>query len=82
MRPDLMPEGPAARLLRLDGFQEGEAKGEAKGKAESVLAVLAARGLAVTEAQRARILTCSDLAELDRYLQRAITAGSTDDVLR
>jgi hypothetical protein len=78
MCPDLIPEGPAARLLRLDGFREGEAKG----KAESVLTILATRGLTVTEAQRSRLLACTDLLQLDHYLQRALTAESTEDVLR
>jgi hypothetical protein len=63
------------------GEAKGEVRGEARGKAEAVLAILAARGLAVSEAQRARILATAELAELDRLIQRAAVASSVEEVL-
>ena len=47
------------------------AKGEAKGKAEAVLAVLDARGLRVTAAQRRQVLACTSGALLDLKTTRA-----------
>lgn len=70
-----------AKKYVAQGRAEGEAKGKAEGKAEGILRVLEARQLAVTEAQRERILACADLAVLDSWLVRAVTAASTDDVL-
>jgi hypothetical protein len=61
------------------GKAEGEAKGEAKGKAEAVLAVLGARNIDVPAATRERLLACTDLATLDRWLVVAVTASSVDE---
>jgi len=58
----------------------GEEKGKAAGKAEDILAVLAARGLAVSDAQRQRTLACTDLATLAGWLRRAATVSSCDEV--
>ncbi|MBI5481959.1 MAG: hypothetical protein HY906_24100 [Deltaproteobacteria bacterium] len=60
---------------------EGEAQGELKGKAEALLAVLAARGFPPTDEQRERILSCRDLATLDRWVWRAASAASVDEAL-
>jgi hypothetical protein len=57
--------------------QEGETVGQAK----AILKVLVTRGIAVPERLRARILECSDAATLDRWLIRAVTARSAEDVV-
>jgi len=59
---------------------EGEARGEAKAKAEAILKILAKRGVSITEAQRQRVLDCSDLATLDRWLDRALTSIAIDEL--
>lgn len=61
---------------------KGEARGEARGKAESVLAVLDARGVPVSDAMRARILECRDLATLDLWIQRAAVLSTAAAVVR
>jgi flagellar biosynthesis/type III secretory pathway protein FliH len=66
---------------REEGRKEGESLGVARGKAEAVLAVLAARGLAVKKAERSRILACTDLEVLDRWVIRATTAASVAELL-
>jgi hypothetical protein len=60
------------------GKAKGEAEGEAKGKADALLMILRRRGLAITDEQQHQIVTCTDLATLDRWLERAfsITSGS------
>ena len=67
------------------GREEGEARGreegEVRGRADSVLAVLEARGIPLTDDVRARILANSDPETLMRWLRRAGTASSLDEVL-
>ena len=65
---------------KAEGKVEGEAKGKAEGRAEGILAVLTARGVAVTDHERRRVLACSDLALLDRWLKRSVTAVSANEV--
>ncbi|GGK96120.1 hypothetical protein Sme01_31560 [Sphaerisporangium melleum] len=66
------------------GKAEGEAKGKAKGKAEgeanAVLTVLATRGVPVTDRQAAAILACTDLEQLEKWLTKAVTATTIDDL--
>jgi hypothetical protein len=57
------------------------AQGRTEGRAEAVIEVLTARGIAVPEDIRARILACSDLALLDSWLVRAATANALSEVV-
>ena len=67
-------QGTLAKKHRAEGRAEGEARGEARG----VLKVLAARGIKVSDGQKERILACTDLAVLDRWIERAVTVTSVD----
>jgi len=60
---------------KAEGKAEGEAAGEAKGRADALLAFLAARRLSVSEEQRATVLACRDLAQLDRWIARAASVA-------
>jgi hypothetical protein len=51
------------------------------GMAGRILRILAARGLAVTEAQRAQVTACEELDRLLDWLERASSAATIDDVL-
>jgi hypothetical protein len=62
------------------GRAEGRAEGEAKGEAKALLAVLAARGLAVPDDARDRIAACTDLDQLEGWIRRAVTAESIADL--
>ena len=62
------------------GLVEGHKSGLAEGKAGAILAVLATRGIAVEEALRQRILGCLDESILDRWLVRAVSARSAEEV--
>jgi len=70
---------------KAEGLREGKAEGlregKAEGKAEAVLAVLAARGLAVSIAQRKQVLACADAALLDAWLRAAVTTSSVKALL-
>ncbi len=63
------------------GEAKGEARGEAKGKASALLQILAARGLEIPDDARARVLRCLDLAQLDAWLARALTAKSVAEII-
>ena len=81
----LMSTGTGSRFLS-DYYREldarSRAEGEAKGEGRSVLTVLDARGVSVPDAVREQILACTDLAQLDTWLRRAVTATTADEVVR
>ncbi|NEE00115.1 hypothetical protein [Phytoactinopolyspora halotolerans] len=56
------------------------AEGRAEGEAQSILRVLAARGVDVDEDARARIITCTDPKQLETWIDRAATAETIDDL--
>jgi hypothetical protein len=58
----------------------GVAIGRAEGEAASVLKILAARGIPVTEAQRARVLACTDVATLDGFIARAVVVTTAEEL--
>ena len=59
---------------------EGRAEGIAEGRGEDVLRVLDKRGVALSEDQRARVAGCTDLDQLDEWLDRAVTATRAAEV--
>ncbi|MGH3295569.1 MAG: hypothetical protein ACRDP7_27610, partial [Trebonia sp.] len=63
-----------------EGKKEGKQEGKAEGGAESILLVLEARGLDVTDAERERITACTDLKQLRKWITRAATAEKTSDL--
>jgi hypothetical protein len=90
MNPDQIPETRAARRFRLffeergktEGLTEGLAKGKTDGLRQALLVLIGARGMAVSDEERAAIDACADAALLDQWVARAATAGSTAEVLR
>ncbi len=63
------------------GRAEGEAKGRAEGLAEALLRVLRARGIAVSDAEERRILSCQDKETLDRWLAGSVSCESAAELL-
>ena len=64
------------KSLMAQGEARGEARGRAEGRAAAILAVLQARGIAVSDEQAQRVTSCADLALLEQWLARAATATS------
>jgi len=56
------------------------AEGEAKGWARTILRVLAARGLEVSDKVREQVLSCTDTGQLETWADRAATATSVEEV--
>ena len=66
---------------RDEGRDEGRAEGLVRGEARALLTVLRGRGFAVPDAARERILAQKDPEQLERWIERAITAASLAEVL-
>ena len=62
------------------GIAEGEARGELRGQAQSLLTILAARGLPVDAQARSKIEACQESAVLQRWIGRAMTVASTAEL--
>jgi predicted transposase YdaD len=63
------------------GREEGREEGLLQGRAEYILRTLAARGVRVEGEERQRILSCTQVATLDRWFDRALTASTLSEVL-
>jgi hypothetical protein len=66
-------ERGALSLARKEGITEGQAR--------AILALLAARGVSVTNEARGHIEACKDAATLDRWIVRAAAATSIEEVI-
>ncbi|MPY98249.1 MAG: hypothetical protein GEU97_09660 [Actinophytocola sp.] len=77
----LGPEAEEAYVTTAEMLRaEGRSEGAAAAKADSVLTVLAARGITVPGAARVRITQCADLDQLDTWVRKAATATSAEDL--
>jgi hypothetical protein len=57
------------------------AEGEARVEARAVLLVLDARGVAVPDDIRDRVTSCTDLDQLERWVQRAAVVDTAQELL-
>jgi hypothetical protein len=76
---ELIEQGRQQGLER--GREEGLARGLSRGRAESILRILALRGIQVEEAAQQRILDCTDVDTLDSWFDRALQATTLCEVL-
>ncbi|TMU93880.1 hypothetical protein [Streptomyces sp. DASNCL29] len=67
---------PGRGTLIEETFLKGKAEGEARG----VLRVLEKRGIPTLAETRDRIINCTDLDTLDRWLDRAVTVSTADEL--
>jgi hypothetical protein len=61
-------------------FGRGKKEGRAEGEAEAILLVLKARSLDVSDTERERITSCTDLKQLKKWITRAATAEKSSDL--
>jgi len=80
MNLDQIPKSPAYLKFVEDVMRDHGPRLEARTKAAALFAVLGARGIAVDDTGRASVLACRDLATLDRWIIRAVTAPTLDAV--
>jgi Uma2 family endonuclease len=85
---DAAHEATLRNLLQRQGYDsldavraEGRLEGKLEGRHALLVAVLTARGLAVSEGEHAHILATTDPDVLDRWITQAATAGATAEAL-
>lgn len=80
------PQGRDERTQTMEwksDFIEGyEERGRVATKRKDVLKVLDVRRLSPTEAQRAQVEASTDLAQLDQWFERSLTAATAADVFK
>ncbi len=69
-----------AKKHQAKGREEGREEGRAEGRVASLLAILDARGLAVSAAEQETIAGCTDDALLTRWIRKAVTAATVAEV--
>jgi hypothetical protein len=62
--------------------QQGREQGLEEGKAEYLLKVIDARRIAVTDQERERVISCTDLTQLDQWFDRAVSANTAADIFK
>jgi hypothetical protein len=67
---------------RIEGIAEGEAKGAVSAKVTAIMKVLSVRDLHPTKKQLGQLAACTDLAVLDRWFDRSLTAASAAEVFK
>ncbi len=67
-----------ARKYVAQGREEGHLEGERR----ALLTVLEARGLTLEGAARQRVLACTDLSQLERWLSQAVTVQSVQELFK
>ena len=63
------------------GVKEGHKAGVKEGHVSAILAIFAARGIAVSEETRARIAACTDLTLVEKWIGLAVTVASADELV-
>ena len=61
---------------------QGVQQGEVKAKAEGVIKIIDTRGIHATDQQRDRVSSCTDIAQLDEWFDRALVAASAADIFK
>jgi hypothetical protein len=53
---------------------------QSRGKADTLLKILAVRKLNIEQTQKDSILACTDMAQIDTWVEKALTATTADQV--
>jgi len=62
--------------------EQGIEQGIRQGKSEYLLKILDARGIRTTKQQHGHVTACTDLAQLDDWFDRALTARAVSDIFQ
>jgi predicted transposase/invertase (TIGR01784 family) len=71
----------ALAVARDEGHKTGLVEGKLEGKRDTLLRLLSRAGITLTDADRARILSCSDPSTLDRWVDNVFGAKTAAEVL-
>jgi len=72
--------GPRTETAFMTGADMLRAEGRAEGEARALLRVLERRGIELSTSQRGEIEGCRDLAQLERWLDRALAVASGEEL--
>ena len=75
------PDEQELIMAMLKSWEAGKAEARAEAQANAVLAVLRVRGIAVSDTARDRIRGEKNLAQLERWLEKAVIASSVAEVI-
>ena len=84
------PESPQFKAFRewleargeARGVALGEARGEARGEAKILLRLLEKREFVVSPERRAQVLACTEVEQIESWVDRVLSAQTIEDVLR
>jgi hypothetical protein len=62
-------------------YERGIAEGKIEGKIETILQLVASRKLTLSDDQRQRITSCTQLETIDRWLTSVLSVASVDELL-
>lgn len=71
---------PLSEEIREEGRAEGRSEGRSEGQAEALLLILGARGIGISDATRERVTSCGDPDVLRRWLIRAASVTTSDEI--
>lgn len=71
---------PATYEYQDESLRRSYHRGEARGEAKSILNILDARGIAVSESEKNAIWECSDSAKLESMVRKALTVQSAAEL--
>jgi hypothetical protein len=79
--PSRDPDEEEFIMVMQRSWEDARTEGRAEARADDVLTVLRARGIAVSDAARERILAQKDLQQMKRWLEKASVATSIGEVI-
>jgi hypothetical protein len=65
---------------REEGHKEGHKEGLAEGRAQAIITILDDRAIALEDADRQRVLGCTDMERLDTWLHRALRVATISEL--
>lgn len=71
---------PATYEYQDESLRRSYHRGEVRGEAKSILNILDARGISVSEEEKNAIWECSDSAKLERMVRKALTVRSAAEL--
>jgi hypothetical protein len=77
----LAKHNPVIEATRAHDREEGRKEGRIAGKREALIALVAARGLALDDAARERIMREQDAERLDRWIARSLHSTTVEELL-
>ncbi len=77
---ETLMQSPEHREYQSEFVKKHVSQGRAQEAGRAVVAVLEARGLAVSTEHRTRILACTSIDVLEAWIRRAVTVASVEDL--